>query len=287
MRRGRRIAEGLSVAANNPVSHSDPTGLMVALTGGGGCDSSIPGCPGYTAPHASSSSTVTGSSSWAAVLTPRNLAALGPVVKAFGGSHVNWGNLAKDNFTRLPHVNYAALPSPAELKGIRAGVRYAQDIQRQQALEASAPSLWSDVAHGFSDAYHFAVNNRGTLLTLGAIFVCASGVGTAFCGGALAAAYIVRAQQRVEDYGFKRSLDANIADGVMTVGFALPMAGATITGVDALEENAAEDESLAQSAQLSTRIVTGVAAIPDAVQFVGGFLPGHVHIFFNGATLRW
>jgi RHS repeat-associated protein len=45
---------GYDYAGNNPVTGSDPTGLMfVAPGGGGGCPSSVSGCPGY---HAHSSS---------------------------------------------------------------------------------------------------------------------------------------------------------------------------------------------------------------------------------------
>ena len=73
-------------------------------------------------------------------------------------------------------------------------------------------------------------------------------------------------------YGFSRSLRANEADALVTTWFAIPMAGATI------EAGAA----LAASSRL---ILNFVATIPDEVQFVGGFLPGHDPVFFNGNTL--
>jgi hypothetical protein len=81
-------------------------------------------------------------------------------------------------------------------------------------------------------------------------------------------------QQRVQTYGFKRSLDANIADGVMTTFFMIPMAGAVATGGEALTG-------------ASGAILKGVSTIPDWVSFIGGFLPGHDPVFFNGSTFNW
>jgi hypothetical protein len=39
--------------------------------------------------------------------------------------------------------------------------------------------------------------------------------------------------------------------------------------------------------QVSKLILNGVATIPDVLQFVGGFLPGHDQVFFNGGTLNF
>jgi hypothetical protein len=128
--------------------------------------------------------------------------------------------------------------------------------------------------HGIVRGAKWVYNNRGTIASVVAAGVCLSGVGTAACGAALALAYVVRAQQRIQTYGFKRSLDANVADGVMTTFFMIPMAGATITGGEALTG-------------ASSVILNTVATIPDAVQFVGGFLPGHDPVFFNGSTLNF
>ncbi len=119
---------------------------------------------------------------------------------------------------------------------------------------------------------HFVWKNRGTIATVIAVGVCLSGFGAFACGGALAGAYAVRAEQRIATYGFSRSLRANAADAVMTTWFAIPMAGAIITF----------------GASLPLRymiIVNGVSTIPDDVQLVGGFLPGHDPVFLNGNTL--
>jgi RHS repeat-associated protein len=44
-----RQVGGYDYAGNNPVTGSDPTGLMFVAPGGGGCPSSVSGCPGYRA----------------------------------------------------------------------------------------------------------------------------------------------------------------------------------------------------------------------------------------------
>lgn len=129
---------------------------------------------------------------------------------------------------------------------------------------------------GLGCVAHWVKENRGTIASVFAIGVCLSGLGTAFCGAALAGAYVVRAQQRIATYGFSRSLDANAADALMTVAFAIPMAGAAITG--------AESAGLSSSGGL---ILNGVSTIPDAVQFAGGFAPDRDQVFFNGGTLNW
>jgi YD repeat-containing protein len=60
------------------------------------------------------------------------------------------------------------------------------------------------------------LKNRGMLATVAAGAVCLGSAGAA-CGVAMAGAYAVRAQQRVADHGFRKSLGANVADGVLTL----------------------------------------------------------------------
>jgi hypothetical protein len=98
--------------------------------------------------------------------------------------------------------------------------------------------------------------------------------GTLICGGLLAGAFVARAQQRIQTYGFSRSLKANAADAIATTFMAIPIAGVTI------EFGA----SLPRSYRL---IVNGAATIPDVAGFVGGFRPVHDRVFFNGYTRSW
>lgn len=68
-----------------------------------------------------------------------------------------------------------------------------------------------------SSAGNWVVENRGTLATVGALGVCVISAGTG-CAAAQAAAYLVRAQQRAAEHGFRESLGANVVDGVLTAG---------------------------------------------------------------------
>jgi hypothetical protein len=60
----------------------------------------------------------------------------------------------------------------------------------------------------------------------------------------------------------------------MTVGFAVPMAGALGAG----------EEGFSDGAKLA---LNGVGSIPDAIIYVGGLVPGHDRVFFNGGTFNW
>jgi RHS repeat-associated protein len=123
----------------------------------------------------------------------------------------------------------------------------------------------------------WTVNNRGTLASVGASLGCVIPAVDAGCGFYLAGAYAVRAQQRISTYGFKQSLNANIADGVMTAAFMIPItAGAAATAL--------KNVSLTRS----TQVIFNVAGlIPDAVQIAGGFTSDRDQVFFNGGTLNW
>jgi hypothetical protein len=97
------------------------------------------------------------------------------------------------------------------------------------------------------DTADFAWRNRGTIATIGAAGTCLiPAVGLAGCGYAAAAAFGVRAEQRIDEHGFSNSLGANLTDGALTyLTFALggafetlggPWAG--VAGVGALERSA-------------------------------------------------
>jgi RHS repeat-associated protein len=129
--------------------------------------------------------------------------------------------------------------------------------------------------HGLVRVGKWAWNNRGTLASIGANVLCLIPATAGGCIAYQAIAYGVRAEQRIQTYGFRKSLDANIADGVMTVGFAIPMAGALGT---------ATEEGFSKGAQMA---LNAVGSIPDVVNYVGGTLPGHDPVFFNGATFNW
>jgi hypothetical protein len=142
--------------------------------------------------------------------------------------------------------------------------------EARQRLEMAAQFA----GRGLEDAGNWAWAYRGTLASLAALAGCLIPAVDAGCAAYLAAAYVFRADQRIQDYGFSRSLEANEADLLMTGAFAIPMAGGVSAG---LEEGAAGGGLKA--------LVNTVALIPDAVQIIGGFLPGHDSVFFNGNTL--
>jgi len=142
--------------------------------------------------------------------------------------------------------------------------------EARQRLEMAAQFA----GRGLEDAGKWVWAYRGTIVSLVALGVCLSPASLVACGVMLGLAYVARADQRIQDYGFSRSLQANEADLLMTAAFALPMAGAVSTG---LVEGAA-------GSGLET-LVSVASAVPDAVQIIGGFLPGHDPVFFNGNTL--
>jgi RHS repeat-associated protein len=131
-------------------------------------------------------------------------------------------------------------------------------------------------------AYHWTIAYRGTLATLGAILGCILAT-VGVCAVGIGVALGFRVDQRIQAFGFRASLRANVTDVIATGFFAIPAAGAT--GI-ATEGVAADGVSSSASLGLAaTNIVKGVAIIPDIAQFVGGFLPGHDQTFFIGNTL--
>lgn len=78
------------------------------------------------------------------------------------------------------------------------------------------PALYR-TKRAFRSAGSWAMRNRGEILTGVAVGVC-FGSGGLGCGAALAVAWGAKSSQRIERYGFRRSLGANIADGVLTAG---------------------------------------------------------------------
>ncbi|MEV6976777.1 ricin-type beta-trefoil lectin domain protein [Kitasatospora sp. NPDC093806] len=64
---------------------------------------------------------------------------------------------------------------------------------------------------------NFVVRNRGTLATVGATVGClVPGVGWGACAALEAGAYAVRAQQRIQDQGFRNSWKQNTADAIFS-----------------------------------------------------------------------
>lgn len=256
---------GYTYASGNPISESDPTGLSgPELTnggnGGGGCDGTpIPGCPGYKAPA------YTGGG--------RGTANYGD------GSSGGTSSAAVCARTGCPGARPASSHQAQSGDGQSSG---GCGLLGFDCAWHGAEDAGRAVGNGLATAGRFVSNNRGTFATLLAIGTCVAGFVVA-CGIALAGAYIVRAEQRIQTYGFERSLDANLADLVVTVAFALPGAGAAITGLKLADTAVAG----LQGTETSALIVNATATIPDQVQLVGGFLPGHDRVFFNGNTLNF
>ncbi|AXX30145.1 MSHA biogenesis protein MshQ [Actinosynnema pretiosum subsp. pretiosum] len=79
----------------------------------------------------------------------------------------------------------------------------------------------------------FVMKNRGTIASAGAAVGCML-TGLLACGIFTAGAYAVNAQQRIAEQGFRKSLKANAADLVLTVGtfglFTVPVGLATKVG---------------------------------------------------------
>jgi RHS repeat-associated protein len=75
---------------------------------------------------------------------------------------------------------------------------------------------WNKTTRAARSAGSWAKRNRGAIATVGAFAVCLSPLGPLACGAAQAAAWGVRSQQRIQRHGFRRSMGANVADGVLT-----------------------------------------------------------------------
>jgi RHS repeat-associated protein len=76
---------------------------------------------------------------------------------------------------------------------------------------------WNRTKRAARSAGRWARRNRGAIATVAAAGVCI-GSGGLGCGAMLAVAWGARSSQRIERHGFRRSLGANIADGVLTAG---------------------------------------------------------------------
>ncbi len=294
---------GYSYAADNPSTSSDPTGKNPPMIHGSGCTGSIEYCEkhargngngngnGDNGGNGGNSGGDNSTSGDSANNGGQNSAAEeraleGAVVAAQAlGLVDNWdeANLgsvsAAKSLPDLSNMDWAALRnlprfSSWELKAM-ANVSVGMATPEGPAW-ARAAGHWLDVETEHFN--HWMVANRGTLTTFGSLVVCLSGVGTLACGLALGGAYAMRASQRIQSYGFQRSLDANIADGVMTVAGDLPAAGAGALGT--------EDAAVILG-RYGPGIVKAASLIPPIINVLGGFLPGHDRVFSNGSTFDW
>ena len=101
---------------------------------------------------------------------------------------------------------------------------------------------------------------------------------TLWCGGALAGACIVREDQRIQSYGFARSLTANGVDLLLTVGSGLTLTGSFGGAGASLTQGLGPVSSFA--------VTRGIPVIWDLVQLGVGEAPGHDPVFFNGSTIN-
>ena len=143
----------------------------------------------------------------------------------------------------------------------------------------AAPDIYHDViqpvGRGLQVAYHSgewltAVRSLQSSLSAGAYLE------ERCCVGAmeppLPSSY--RCHERTRAYGFSRSLTGNAADIASSLLMGLPMAGAAATATEGMAADGF-DICLLKLPAASTNIFTGLAILPDAVQSVAGFLPGH------------
>jgi RHS repeat-associated protein len=286
-----------SYASGNPSTDSDPSGAMRVAPGGGGgssgggssggggsCPDYDPGCPGFTGggagpggeslygPGYGSTSSGGGSSCplWAPGCPGFTGGGAGP-----GGESL-YGPGYRPPAPVSRHVTTGS-PSLAGCVGGRGAVLDPTPCHMTPPKPSSGGFdviSWADqhivqpTARGLQVAYHWTMAYRGTLATVLAIAGCLIPGVDAGCAGYLMAALAIREQQRVAEYGFRRSLTANAADLITSVAFGLPMGA--FTGVEG------------ETAPLVAKLA---ALVPDATQFVGGFIPGHDPVFFNGNTL--
>lgn len=135
------------------------------------------------------------------------------------------------------------------------------------------------VSNAAADVGGFLARNRGTLATLGAIGVCLTpGIDLVGCGFASAGAYALRAQQRIEKYGFRGSLGVNGADlaiGLVTLG-TIGAAGAVGLGeaADIAPMTAAQIEFLATQPMWQTLMVKFAVASPDIAALIVELVSG-------------
>ncbi len=132
-------------------------------------------------------------------------------------------------------------------------------------------------------AAHWAYQHRVAIVNYVALGTCLSGVGLALCAGAQALAYAVRAQARIQRYGFSRSLDSNAVD-LLSTALSITIAGAADAGTAGTEDD--EDlppyETPVARSPYPVRVAVGaVASIPDMVSSIGSYLPSHDPVYFN------
>ncbi len=135
----------------------------------------------------------------------------------------------------------------------------------------SGSSFFRALDHGLSVGYHWVMEHRVAIADYGALGVCLSVVLSDFCAPAQAAAYAIRVQYRIEKNGFKASMQANVADGVITAW--------------SMGLGAAGDYGVEQGPELSFIrhiAINGAFSIPDFVNEIGGHLPGHDPVFYSG-----
>jgi hypothetical protein len=144
----------------------------------------------------------------------------------------------------------------------------------------------SSIGHAAVSAGEWAWQNRVNIANFGALAVCLSGVGTGLCAVAQGLAFIARSSARVHRFGFRGSLGANVADGVLTVsGIAVAGALGAGEGGDALMGSSrVEVPSPAESFPIGGKYGLGViGSTSDIVGTFGGYLPSHNQIFFNSS----
>ena len=213
-------------------------------------------------------------------LAGMNFADLGPLAAAVA-------HLPAVGYSHIPHVDYSKLPDTAGSPGLAIAERMSHVnfklIRGLSNVPYCSGKRCFNVGGGetiwqvLGAVGGWAWNNRGTIASVLATGLClVPAVGIAACAGLQVLAYSVRASQRIQTYGFSQSLDANLADGVMTAAFVLPALGATATGL-----------RLAGLTAGGRMILKSVSTIPDFTQFIGGLAPGHDRVFFNGNTLNF
>ena len=138
------------------------------------------------------------------------------------------------------------------------------------------------VASGAVEVGHFASEHRGEIATGVAIGVCLTpGVDLVGCGLASAAAYGVRASQRVQDKGFNNSLGENAADlivsalsfGLVATPFAVGTgeAGAGLSSAFGVSRQFGE-EMWSGLSPWARAFIKGNSVLPDALMLLADIL---------------
>jgi hypothetical protein len=103
---------------------------------------------------------------------------------------------------------------------------------------ATCSGSTANAYYSAGDVVDYTIRNRGTIATVGATAWCLiPGLGWASCPAAQSAAYIVRAEQRIDRQGFSNSLGENLSDlgmSAMSLGVgSLPEGLAGFSGMSA------------------------------------------------------